>query len=61
MTCSTCKHWETIETHGSSRGDSGMLHNGYKNCLMNKKRGDNFAAYKFVHSTYTCKDHEAKK
>lgn len=58
--CSDCKHWKIIETHGSTRGDEGMKSNGFKNCLLSLKVNDQFAKFKFTHATYTCKDWEKK-
>ena len=55
--CQSCKSWNIIPTHGSTRTDEGMIKLGWRNCTNNK---DNLAAFKFYNEKYTCKEWEKK-
>jgi len=56
-TCETCKHWQTIPTHGSDRGDEAMAKLGYKNCAGIK---DEFSFARFVHMQSVCNGWDGK-
>jgi len=59
MTCSTCKHWAIIPSHGSTRGDAGMEAIGWKNCKANP---DHLAYAMFYAATAkACEKWEVKK
>lgn len=46
MTCSTCKHWQTIPVQGNERSEPAMIKLGYRNCLADKS---NVRAVRYWH------------